>query len=288
MRVSSLSDAHVIALIARYFVPVWQSRDAYQLARPSDEERAELLRIDRERDKRGLRGGTVCVFLLSADGSVAATQPVQQACHAENLVPFLEQFVQKEKLQPRNDAAVQRTRIASRAARPPTLPGTLVLHTWTRFDDGTPNLGTSQDWVAWTAAEWRQLLPAGAAAGSSVQVPRAVADQLFARCYPPGPYWNVNNGKMVDSQLRATVLGGSSREVRIKLEGRLALIHPFEDKETDRHVKANVLGFVRYDPERQAITSFVLASEEAESVSSWEGRPTARKMRFGVTSESAK
>src|SRR5437899_268639 len=153
MRVSSLSDERVITLISTYFVPVWHSRDGYQLAEPSPEERAELLRIDRDRSRRGLKGGTVCVFLLAPDGAVAATQPVQQACKAEDLVPFLETFIRDARLRPRDPAAVQGTRAGARAARPKTDKSDLVLHTWTRADDREPNRGNSQDWVTWTAAE---------------------------------------------------------------------------------------------------------------------------------------
>ncbi len=64
MRASSLSDERVIELVSRYFVPAWLSRDNYQLGARSDAERAEIRRIDLDKRKRGLNGGTVCVYLL--------------------------------------------------------------------------------------------------------------------------------------------------------------------------------------------------------------------------------
>src|SRR6266851_1720426 len=118
MRVSSLSDERVIALISKHFVPVWHSRDAYQLAETSKEEQTELDRVDHDRAKRGLEGGTVCVYLLKADGTVAATMAVQSACKPENLVPFLEKYVKDEKLQPRDADAVKATKAGARAAKP--------------------------------------------------------------------------------------------------------------------------------------------------------------------------
>src|ERR1700757_2821035 len=118
MRVSSLSNARVQELIATYFVPVWHSRDAYQLTEPSREEQVELGRIDRDRDRRGLPGGTVCVFLLAPDGTVAASLPVQQAYQPEKLVPYLEKFIAAQQLLPRDSAAVQATRVSRRASRP--------------------------------------------------------------------------------------------------------------------------------------------------------------------------
>src|SRR3954453_19062092 len=107
MRVSSLSDERGIALLTRYFVPAWLSRDHYQLGPASQAEREELLRLDRERARRGLRGGTVCVFVVAPDGSRPPTQPVQQACRPENLVPLLDRVVEREGLRPRSPAAAR-------------------------------------------------------------------------------------------------------------------------------------------------------------------------------------
>jgi len=285
MRVSSLSDPRVQAVIATYFVPVWHSRDAYQLADPSKEDEAELRRIDRERDRRGLPGGTVCVFLLAPDGRVAASLPVQQAYQPEKLVPFLEKFISDESLQPRDPQAVQATRAGSRAAKPKPVEGGLVLHTWARYEANDPNRGTSQDWVALTTAEWKSLLPRGDAVGASKRVPRDVTDKLCARCYPPGPYWSVKDSKVLASRLTATLIGRSVQGIHVKLEGALELIHPAEGKETDRHVKARLLGYLRYEAKSKAITSFALASVEAESVWSWQGRPQVNKMLFAVAKE---
>src|SRR5215471_4357610 len=109
MRVSSLSDERVIRLISKYFVPVWVSRDSYQLDPRNKEEQAELERLDRQRHDRGLEGGTVCVFILDPDGSVRATQRVQLAYKPENLVPFLEKIIADQKLTPRSAEAIRAT-----------------------------------------------------------------------------------------------------------------------------------------------------------------------------------
>src|SRR5947209_10828390 len=183
MRVSSLSDPGVQRLIATYFVPLWHSRDSYQLANASSAERTELARIDRDRDRRGLPGGTVCVFLIAPDGHVAASLPVQQACQPEKLVPFLENYLRAESVRPRPREAVEASKAGTRALRPAAPPDCLVLHTWTRHEAMDPNRGTSQDWVVWTPAQWSKLVPApDVAAGASWRVPREMIDQLAARC----------------------------------------------------------------------------------------------------------
>jgi hypothetical protein len=286
MRVSSLSNARVQQLIATYFVPVWHSRDSYQLAEPSREEQAELGRIDRDRDRRGLPGGTVCVFLLKPDGSVAASLPVQQAYQPEKLAPFLEKFIADQQLQPRDRAAVQASRSSGRATRPKSPAGGLVLHTWARYEARDPNRGTSQDWVTWNAAELAIILGAPENYEKAWwALPSAAAESLAARCYPPGPYWNVRDAKVVSAQLKATLISKAAQEVRVRLGGDLELIHPNEGKETDRHVKARLLGYVRYNLRTMAITSFVLASEEAASLWHWRGRPQVNRMQFAATME---
>jgi hypothetical protein len=228
------------------------------------------------------------VYLLSPDGSVAASLPVQQACKADNLVPFLEKFIAQKKLLPRDPDTVEATKARTRAVRPKGKNNALVLHLWTRFAEQGSNRGTSQDWVEWTAAEWAKLLPAPQAkAGTSWQVPRAVADKLCERCYPPGPWWSVKQSKVVGSRITATAVQVSKKEVRVKLEGNLELIHPAEGKETDRRVKARVLGFLHYDPAAKAVTSFLLASEQAESVWHWQAQPQRQKLLIGAEREAA-
>src|SRR5579875_1497934 len=118
MRVSSLSDPHIIDLVSKYFVPVSVSRDDYQREPRSQDEKAELLRLDRERARRGLKGGNVCVFIIAANGDVLATQPVQLAYKPENLRALLEEMIVSQKVGPRSQEAIR----ASAAKPPETKP----------------------------------------------------------------------------------------------------------------------------------------------------------------------
>src|ERR1700728_3247482 len=53
MRVSSLSDERIIGRVSRHFVPVWVSRDNYQLAAPPRAEQDLLNAIDADRAGAG-------------------------------------------------------------------------------------------------------------------------------------------------------------------------------------------------------------------------------------------
>ncbi len=285
MRVSSLSNDRVIGLVSRHFVPVWLSRDGYQLGPRPKAERDEMTRIDRERLKRGLEGGTVCVYVLRPDGSLLSTLPVQKAARPENLVPFLEQIVAKERIEPRRPEAV-RASSAPRVVRPrPAEAGGIVLHVLTRFDERRTGYGVSEDWLTLTAEEARAFVPAdGARAGSSWEVPAKVADKLFLHFYPPGPNWRAKDSTVIERSLTATVEAVSGKEVRVRLRGRLELSHPFGSGKEGR-VSATLVGVLRTDVARRTVTSFLMASQQAEYAWEWKGRPQPEKMVIAVEME---
>src|SRR5437879_2983425 len=101
MRASSLSDAKVITLLNRYFVPVYVSNDdAADWGTGPLEEKAEYQRIYVETVKAGLSSGTVHVYLLTPDGHPFDSLHVAEAYKPERLLPMLERAVQKRKTPP--------------------------------------------------------------------------------------------------------------------------------------------------------------------------------------------
>ncbi|HEY7313064.1 MAG TPA: hypothetical protein VH643_27120 [Gemmataceae bacterium] len=285
MRVSSLSDERVIRLISRYFVPVWVSRDNYQLDPRNKDEQAELERIDAERHKRGLEGGTVCVFVLDAGGDVLATQRVQLAYKPENLVPFLEKIIADKKLTPRDAEAVRATTAQPAAIEPKTEGGRLV-HVWTRCDQKGVNNGLSHDRVELTVAEWKTFAPAAdARTGASWTIPERVAHKLFQYCYPPGPHWKAKDSKVRSGTLKATLVELSAKEARIKLDGEMELSFPYTGKPTDGCVTAHFVGVTHYDRKKETLTSLRLVAEQADYVWYWQGKPQPIKMRIALEME---
>lgn len=282
MRVSSLSDAGVIALIRKYFVPAWVSRDDYQLDPRGKEAAAELERIDAERHKRGLEGGTVCVFVLDPDGGVRATLPVQQASKPDKLIPFLEKLLADTKATPRDAEAIAATTAQPPEIKPKTEGGRLV-HIWTRCDQPGTNRGLSHDRVELTAAEWKTFLaPGDARPGTSWEIPEAVAHKLYQYCYPPGPHWSVKESKLRSGTLRATLVAISAREVRIQLEGEMELSFPHTGKPADGRVIARFVGVAHQDRKKQTLASLALVSEQAEHVWHWQGKPQSITMRIAL------
>ncbi|MBI1914030.1 MAG: hypothetical protein HYS12_04740 [Planctomycetes bacterium] len=286
MRVSSLSNERVIDLVSAYIVPVWVSRDSYQLGPRPKEEKAELSRVDRERSARHLDGGAVCVYLLAPDGTLKTTLKVQKASKPEILIPFLEKLIETDRLPPRQPEARRASAAPKRAPRRSEKDG-LFLHVLTRFTQHRTNYGVSQDWAELTAEEWRSFVPAAdVRAGASWEVPGKVADKLFRYFYPPGPNWRAADSTVLNRSLTATAVTVSDKKVRVSLHGTLELSHPFGIG-TEGRVRAKLSGILTYDPGRRVLTSFLMASEEAEFVWQGKGPPHPDKMVIAVEMERA-
>ena len=232
MRVSSLSDDKVIDLLTKYFVPVWVSREHYQLAPPSDAEQDELKRIDRDRAKRGLEGGTVCVYVLAPDGAVSATMRVQKAYKPENLAPFLQKIVDDEKLTPRSDEAIRAT---AAAPRPPA-----------KASDGRRHDPERLDAVRRPEKQPRHGPGLGRVDGGRMGRPRPGrrrqarrrADpaarrgrQAIPAALPADGRWDAHDCEFAGGGLTATVDSVEDGEVRLRLEGDVELKYPVPDKQ---------------------------------------------------------
>src|SRR4051794_22532315 len=127
MRASSLSDARILGLIARYFVPVWMSNDDYGMERKEGPERDELRRIRSEADRLGLPNGRVTVFVVHPDGTPIDSLIVGQAVEPRTLAAMLERVVATSTPPPRGADAIRALRAVPRPAPEPKVPGGLQL-----------------------------------------------------------------------------------------------------------------------------------------------------------------
>lgn len=285
MRVSSLSDERVIDLVSKYFVPAWVSRDSYQQDKRSKDEQTELERIDGERAKRRLIGGSVCVFLLDSDGHILATQRVQEACKPENLVPLLKKTIAEKKLTPRDADAVRTSAAKPSSAKSKSEDGRLI-HILARVDQKNNNRGVSNDRIELTAAECKAFVPAAdARMGTSWNIPDKISHKLYQYCYPPGPRWKVKDSQVRKGTLKATLVSVSESEARIRLQGEMELSFPNTGKPTDGRITARFVGMAHVDAKKQMLTSLLLVSEQADYIWHWQGKPQPLKMRMAMELE---
>ena len=277
MRVSSLSDARLIRLIADHFVPVWVSRDDYQLPAADKDDKVLLRKIDDSRHAKKLDGGTVCVYIATPDGNVLATLPVQRAHDPKLLKPFLDRIVSEEKLKPR-----VRPQAEAEKAKPAN-GRTFVVRT--KFDDTPVNRGTSRDRVELTPKEMAAFVPAKAEVGARWKLDGAVAEKLLRYAYPPLPHWDAKLARVDKAGLTARVVSVEGDEATLWLEGELELTYPVLKTPTDGKVTAKLAATATVDVRAGTLKAFALASRDGRYVWYWKGEPQPRKVAIAVELE---
>jgi len=279
MRVSSLSNAKIIDLISRHFVPVWISRDRYQLDAVDRAETDLIRKIDTSRREKKLEGGAVCVYITRASGEVFATMIVQKASKPENLEPFLNKIITNEKLSVRKAADA-----AASKAPPPTTPccktedGRLFVARG-RFDDRV-NRGVGRDVVELTRAEWKDLVPKQTTVGHTFAVPKATAEKLLRHVYPPLPHWSESKVKITTCTLEASVAETTGGVAKLRLTGKVEMIYPFLGKADDGTVTSGVTGVATVKDGK--LTGLTLVSEKGRYIRKWQGKSLPSDISFAV------
>jgi hypothetical protein len=283
MRVSSLSDSKVVDLLKKYFVSAWLSRDFYQKA-DNKAERQEILRIDRDVQRKKLDGGNVAAFVIDWDGTVLDAMKVHRASKPENLVPMLQKVIDAKKVQPRSDEAIKSAVAAAQERYRPKEEGGKIFHTWTRFTDNRAGYGVSEDWVELPKDQWEAFLPPkDAKTGTSWQVADQTIDKLAVFFYPPAPSWQVEDSEILSRKLTATVQSINKDVAEITLRGEVVLNHPFgTKKETPGKATVPVIGFARCDFKDRTLKAFALTSEDAKFVWKYQGTPQPQTMAIAV------
>jgi hypothetical protein len=281
MRAGPLSNAKVVGLINRYFVPVYVSNEDYAKNGPAPaEEKAEKQRVYREALQAKLSTGTVHVYVLTPDGHPVDSLHVATASKVEELTAMLERAVAKLKA-PAGGPLVKpapQSRPAGAAA------DALVLHVTARYLHRKGNelvpLGAEarrgesrnagwhanpgEDWVVLPRPEWAKLLPAGKAEPGRSWAPDAeVVAELLTHFYPPTENNNVARNRIEEQSLRAKVLSVEGGVARARLDGRLKMKHRFYHRDDDNRVEAALLGYLEYEPRTGAIRGFQLVTDGA-------------------------
>jgi hypothetical protein len=272
LRAGPLSDAKIISLLNRYFVPVYTSNEDYDKggSAPEDEKKA-YLRIYHEALKEKRAAGSVCVYLLMPEGEGLASIIVSDAACQGRLQKFLEDAIKKLKTpegKPLAEPVAQST--------PPRHDAdALVLHLIARVDHrGSWGEFPSENWIVLKKAEWSRLLPAAAVTkGDSWDVDKAMATRVLTHFYPQVETCIFDRETTADSphrhridgqSLKATVLSVNAGNVRVRLEGNVKLKHTFyPGRDDDNLATSTVLGYADFDVTRKKVTSLRLVTEQA-------------------------
>lgn len=283
MRVSSLSDDRIIKLVTSHFIPTWLSRDRYQMDKPDRDEVAFVRKLDTDRLKKKFVGGAVCVYLVTADGSVLAALPVQKASKPGELAPFLEKVIADEKLTKRDAERAKATAAPPPPEATPKNKDGKLFVVRTRFDGTGPNRGTARDVIELSKDEWAGWQPPEKAKVDDTWTPPAKAvEKLLRMTYPPLPHWNASNGKLDEAKVEGKVVAVTDSEVRFQVTGTLVLLYPNQGRPTDGKVTAKLVGVGRVDVETKALTSLDIVSDEAKYKQAWQGKERTSPMSFAI------
>jgi hypothetical protein len=263
LRASSLSDAKIISLLNRYFVPVYISdEDVAASGSASAREKLEYRRIYSEALKAGLSTGTVHVYILTPDGHPLDSLHVAKASQPEQLTALLERAI--EKLKPTAGPPVVKPAVQS---KPPAHDAkSLVLHltarvlkpgcAWDQFP--------AENWIVLPRADWAKFLPPGhIAPGKSWDIDKETAAKLLVYFYPATENNSVSTNRIEEQELKGQVLSTANGVLRVRLSGKLKMKHTFYYKDDSNVVEANLIGFVDVDQRKNTIRSFRLVTDEA-------------------------
>jgi hypothetical protein len=280
LRASSLSGAKVIDLLNSYFVPVsLRNQDFDEGGAASPEQKAEKARIYRDALTAGMHAGTVCVYLVSPEGTPMAVAPANEdlVYDPDRLADLMLLVVRQLKVVKVEPSVA----VKPRSPVPRARDGSLVLHVVARYlerkgdayvpCDVKAVLGTkngrnwadlpSQEWVVLSRLEWTSLLPRGEVRVDSTWKPsEAVTADLLRHFYPPTENTDLKKNRVEKLVIQARVESIERGIARARLDGRMRMKHPFYHQDDNNFVEADLVGYVGFKTDTREIKSFCLVT----------------------------
>jgi hypothetical protein len=297
LRASSLSSTKVIDLLNSYFVPVaLRNQDFDDEGAASAEEKAEKARIYGDALKTGMHAGTVCVYLVSPEGTPMAVAPANETLvyDPDRLAELMLQVVRQL------DVVKSAPSIATKPDSPaPRMSGgSLRLHIVARYlerkgdvcvpCDVKAVLGTkngrnwanlpSQDWVVLSRLESTSLLPRGEVRVELTWTPSEdVTAKLLRHFYPPTENTDLKTNRVEKLVIQARVESIERGMARARLDGRMRMKHPFYRRDDNNFVEADLVGYVEFNTNTREIQSLRLVTDNGRY-----GNDASGTQHFGV------
>lgn len=251
MRAGPLSDSRVIALLNKYFVPVYSSNEEVaQGGTAPAAEKVERQRIYLEFFDKKMPIGDVHVYILTPDAVAYQGIPVGDIT-ADNLTANLKNIAAKMEIQAGGPVAKIR-----RQSVPPSHPAdSMVFHLIARGSNaGTYREFPSENWIILSREEVAKILPRGdLKPGFSWDIDKGVAFKWLAKFYPQTvEVNNVERSRIDQHTLRATVISLENGAACARIEGSLLMKRSFTPNHDDNFfVRGSLLGFINFN----AVTS---------------------------------
>jgi hypothetical protein len=262
MRTGPFSDMKVIDLLNACFVPVYAVNEDYRAKGVvAKDEQAEYVRIYREALAKKFSAGTVHVYVLNPQGDVIGTRHVAEAAKTKELLAFLEGVVAK--LGTRSGKLLVEPKAQS--TPPPHPKGSLVLHLAARGLGGGGSWdGTAENWLVYTPAEAKKLLPAGLVTPRTAWgLDSRLAARLLVHVYPVTENNDPAKNGIRRQDIHGKVIGVKDGVAFARLDGRLVMRHDFYHKPDGQVVETRLLGYLTFEPATGKMRSLRLVTDGA-------------------------
>jgi hypothetical protein len=256
----------VIALLNRYFVPVYSSNeDVAAGGAASPQEKAERQRIYQTYLSRKLGAGDVHIYILTSDAEPLDGMGVGEGTvNDSNLLGLLTRVVKKLGNAPGEPVV----KPAPQSVPPTAPPDALTLHLSARGSvrDTNYRFFPAENWIVLTKQEWTRLIPAGETKlNASWAIPPELSTKLLNRFYPQTVEINtsVERSRIDKQHLTLTVTSIRDGLAFARFDGTLRMKHGSLAQNEDSFVDAILTGFLEFDPNTHHIARLRLVTKKA-------------------------
>ena len=202
------------------------------------------------------------VYLVAPTGRLVNSMHVADAAKTKTLVALLEETVKQLNTpagQPVGPPAPQ-------SAAPTAGADDLVLHLVSRgHRRGSWREFPGENWIVLARSAWTKFLPpAQARVGQTWAIDRDAAALVLTHFYPQTENNDVSTNRIDHLTLTAKVISADNGVVRVRLDGRLTMKHPFYPRRDDSNlVEATVVGVLDVDANTRQVRVFRLVTAKA-------------------------
>jgi hypothetical protein len=255
MRAGPLSNAKVIELLNRYFVPVTSANEL------RDDER---VRIYHAFHAKGLGIGDVHVYVVGPDGNPIGGLDIGSAMDSAKEIAFLNSVI----VQLGTEGGSPIFPPHPQSAPPVVESGAPAIHLVSRRPEhGAWAEFPSENWIVLAKPEWDQLLPPeGIQAKGSWQIPAPIATKLAEWIYPQTEETKRTNRSRVDiADFRLTMVTMNSSLARARIDGKTRIRHSFyPGKPSEDFASSELLGFVDFNMEARRVQRLRMFARKAD------------------------
>jgi hypothetical protein len=279
-RALAFSDSEIIRLASQDYVAV-AGDDWYQRRREDAE--GEFFRKVADQGPRKGQGGSTRqgIYCLTAGGKLLAYKNAGQAPDVmrEVLRRGLSEWAKlpEAERQPGGRSLGDPGKLDNRYRRTPPPEG-LIINVYARLlerdaggqlqrsdckGEGGAALGSSHDHLWLTGDDWKSLISAGAKPGDRFPLPAAISERiaqfhLIDNTRGEPPMWKKE--EIRSSKLDVIVEEATSTMRRLRVEGKVLLATDASPQRSDRGYEARLLGYIDYNPAKNAIERFDLVA----------------------------